>query len=207
MNNPPFNPNKLSSYRQQTFPPPPPDTQSSWDSIYPQPVSSNPYAPHDFELRDLPSQTARSLPSNTFSPLQSFKEYVKSRIKYSSKKALRLRWIHNILQTIILVGAALVSISLGFPRIPSWLAPFISGIVTITTIIANYYKFGERSRDLYRSVEDIQREYNWFKLKRGSYKDLDEAKALVMFQDKIDVLKHEQFIRTFSFEKQEETQK
>jgi hypothetical protein len=141
------------------------------------------------------------------SPIEEYREYVKSRITHSFKKASRLRLIHNILQIIILVGAALVSISLGFPHAPSWFPPLISGVVTIATVIANYYKFGERGRDLYRSAEIMQQEYNWFKSERGPYKNMDEAEAYELLRDKMDALKHEQFQLTFAFEDQKESQK
>jgi Protein of unknown function (DUF4231) len=166
-------------------------------------------APTDYELRN-PLYSSPppyyGVPSSQ-SPLQQYREYVKLRISFYSKNASKLRWIHNSLQAIILIGAALVSISIGFPDVPKWLPPLISGIVTIATVIANYYKFGDKSRDLYRSAEDTQQEYNMFKSKRGSYKNLSETDALELLQDKIDTIRREQFGRTFSFEDQKEMQK
>ncbi|HZR43979.1 MAG TPA: DUF4231 domain-containing protein [Ktedonobacteraceae bacterium] len=202
----------------QQFPPPPPNTQRDYRLPPFQPPS--PSAPTDYERRPQPTPIAYDYerPVNTVqygliqyaspqTPLQQYKDYVKFRIQFSSQKALRLRWIHNILQTVILVGAALVSISIGFPHIPAWLPPLISGVVTIATAITSYYKFGERSRDLYRSAEDMQREYNWFKSKRGPYKTLTDEGAFELFQDKIDSLKREQFLRTYAFDEQKEEQK
>lgn len=152
------------------------------------------------------SEQSHTVYLNASIEIQQYKDYVKLRIQYSSTKASRQRIMHTILQIIILVGAALVSISLGFPPIPSWLPPIISGMVTIAAAIANYFKFGERSRDLYRNAEDMQQEYNRFKSKRGAYKNLNELDSIESFQDGIDTLKREQFLRSFSFEGQKETQ-
>jgi hypothetical protein len=105
------------------------------------------------------------------------------------------------------LGAALISISLGFPHVPSWFPPLIGGIVTIATALANYYKFGERSRDLYRSAEDMQRDYNWFKSSRGVYKNLKEAEAFELLQDRIETFRREEFLRLFAFEEQKEPAK
>jgi Protein of unknown function (DUF4231) len=113
--------------------------------------------------------------------------------------------VHNILQITILVGAALISISLGFPHTPSWFPPLIGGIVTIATALASYFKFGERSRDLYRSAEDMQRDYNWFKFHRGVYKGLSEPEAFELLQDRIEAFRREQFLRSLAFEEEKES--
>jgi len=197
----------------QHMPPPPPNTQVNYKISPPSsgqaPYDYNrPYQPqtpmvHDYER----ARTTTQFPVQATTPLQQYKDYVKFRINYSSKQAARLRLLHNILQITILAGAAIVSVTVGFPEVPKWIPALVSGIVTLATAMTSYYKFGERSRDLYKSAEDMQQEYNWFKSKRGPYKNLDETQAFELLQDKVDVIKREQFQRSFAFEEQKDTQK
>ena len=186
-------------YSQTTtkYSPMPPSGAGPFD--YQQPVPVHSPAPYDYQRPINPYQH--------HSPVQQYKDYIKFRITHASKKASRLRLVHNILQITILLGAALISISIGFPHSPSWFPPLIGGIVTIATALASYYKFGERSRDLYRSAEDMQRDYNWFKSKRGVYKNLNEIEAFELLQDRIEAFRREDFLRTFSFEEQKEAPK
>jgi hypothetical protein len=179
---------------QQTVPSSPLDTQTN----YLQPPSG----PYDYEQKQKPPNS--TLPRSAQTPLQAYKEYIKFRIRYDAKKGLWLKLAHNILQTIILIGAALISISIGFPHAPSWLPSLIGGIVTIATAIANYYKFGDQSQNCYRSAVDMQQEYNWFKSNRGPYKELGDMESFELFQDRIDALKREQFLHQSAFENQQE---
>jgi len=118
-----------------------------------------------------------------------------------------MRLMHNIFQVTILVGAALVSIIIGIHTVSPTIAAVISGVVTIATALANYYKFGEKSRDLFKSTEDIQQEYNWFKSQRGPYRKISEEQALIALQDRIDAIKREQFLRSFALEEQKDERK
>jgi Protein of unknown function (DUF4231) len=138
--------------------------------------------------------------------IQSYKDYIKRRMDLYAKKASKFRLAHNTALIIILVGAAIISITVSLTEIPKWIPILISGAVAITTALTNYYKLGERSRDLYRSVYDMEQEYNWFKFKRGPYKDLDSEVAFNILQDRIESLKRDQFQRTFAFEPQKEKQ-
>ena len=188
------------------------DTQHTWarGNAYPVPPPPPPlpthgsgWSPFDYERPPVYGGLKDLYPHQ--SPVQQYKNYVKFRITHASKKASMLRLIHNTLQFTILLGAALISISLGFPSTPPWFPPLLGGIVTIATAIANYYKFGERSRDLYRSAEDMQRDYNWFKSHRGVYKNLNDDEAFYLLQDRIDTFKREEFLRSFAFEEQKES--
>jgi len=53
----------------------------------------------------------------------------------------------------------------------------------------------------------MQQEYNWFKSKRGPYKNMDDTEAFELIQDRVDQLRRDQFMRTFAFEEQKEEQK
>jgi hypothetical protein len=138
---------------------------------------------------------------------QDYKEYVILHIYSYDKQSARMSILHNILQLIIFIGAAVVTILIGITDVPKIIPAIISGIVTTATVIANYYKFGERSRTLYLTAEALALEYNRFDSKRGLYKDLGTEEALALFMDRVEALMKELTERTIALEKVKENAK
>jgi hypothetical protein len=138
-----------------------------------------------------------------------YKRLVLSRVQVYIKQSLHNKMIHNILQLTIFIGAALVTVTVALPEIPKLIPIFLSALVTIATAIANYYKFGERARDLFLTAEGIGQECNWFESRRGPYKGLTSEEAFSQFMDRIENLIKAQTQRSFAFviEQPKEVQK
>lgn len=131
---------------------------------------------------------------------QQYKSHILSCIHSYEKQSRNRRIIHNILQLIIFIGAAVVTIIVGIQDIPKLFPALLSGGITIATAIANYYKFGERGRDLYLTAEDLAQEYNWFATKRGIYKDKEGKEAQDLFMDRTEAIIRKQTQRSFILE-------
>lgn len=137
-------------------------------------------------------------------PPERYQEHVLSVIRAYNKQSSNRKIIHHVLQITIFVGAALVTIMVGIPEVPKLVPALLSGIVTIATAIANYYKFGEHSRDLYLTSEDLSQEYNWFDTKRGPYKGKDAEAVLELFMDRTETMICKQTKSSFALEQRKE---
>ncbi|QBD76331.1 DUF4231 domain-containing protein [Ktedonosporobacter rubrisoli] len=137
-------------------------------------------------------------------PVKIYQAHVLSLVRIYEKRSSMQKLIHHILQITIFVGAALVTVIVGIPEVPKLAPALLSGVVTIATALANYYKFGEHSRDLYLTSEDLAQEYNWFGTKRGPYKEKDAEVALELFMDRTETLIRKQTKRSFALGQQKE---
>lgn len=106
--------------------------------------------------------------------------------------------IHNVLQLIIFIGAASVTVTVALSGVPKLIPVFLSAAVAIATAIANYYKFGEHSRNLFLTAEGLAQEYNWFDTERGVYKGLSSEEAFSLFMDRIESLIKTQTQQSFA---------
>jgi len=140
-------------------------------------------------------------------PDEDYETYIVSSIRRYDKLASRMRIIHHALQLVILIGAALVTLVVGISVVPKVIPIVLSGVVTIATAITNYYKFGERSRELFFTSEDMALEYNRFRTKRGPYKNLDTEESLSLLMDRIEDSFYDQRQRILAVEKQSTEQK
>lgn len=91
--------------------------------------------------------------------------------------------VHNTLQISILAGAAIVPFLLNIPGVPKLIPTIISGVVAVAAALANYYKFGERSRIDRQTAQELQQEYNRYDTERGDYKGKGPKEALDLFLD------------------------
>lgn len=117
------------------------------------------------------------------------------------------RRVHNGLQITIFAGAALITAALAIEGVPKFIPVLLSAIVALATALANFYKFGERSRALYLTAERIALEYNRFENGRGPYKDMDEQATLHLFMDRIEGILHEDTQHRFALEKSADEQR
>jgi len=138
---------------------------------------------------------------------QSYQTYVLSAIHRYDKRSLAFKLIHHTLQLIILVGAALVAVLIGIPAIPKVVPAILSGIVAVASAVANYYKFGQRGRDLRFYAEDMALEYNRFDTKREPYRNLDAGEAQTLFMSRIEDLFQGQRQRLLALDKLQAEQK
>jgi len=125
---------------------------------------------------------------------------VMHRVQTYVKQSKQKKRLHNILQLIIFIGAALVTVTLAIPDIPKLVPALLGGIITVATAIANYYKFGERSRDLFLVAEELGLEHNRFNTMRGIYKNLSLDEAFPLFMDRVERIISEDTKRSFALE-------
>ncbi len=135
---------------------------------------------------------------------EQYQEYVLSLIRRYDKQAFRRKLTHNGLQLTIFIGAAAATVLVAFSKI---IPGILTGIVTVATAIANYYKFGEHSRYLESVAEDLALEYNKFLTRRGIYKDITLPEALPLFMDRVESLILEQRQRAAALEQVKEADK
>lgn len=145
------------------------------------------------------SACSTSLGETLRSP-ESYKAEVISRIQEYLKQSKRKKRLHNILQLTIFIGAALVTVTLAIPDIPKLVPAFLGGIITVATAVANYYKFGERSRDLFLVAEELGLEHNRFDTMRGIYKNLSVSEAFSLFMDRVETTIFKDTKRAFTVE-------
>jgi len=138
---------------------------------------------------------------------QSYRAYVLAAIHKYDKQSLTFKIIHHTLQLIIMVGAALAAILISIPAIPKVIPTILSGSVAVATVVANYYKFGQRGRNLRFYAEDMALEYNRFNTKREPYKDLEAEEAQTLFMSRIEKLFQDQRQRLLELEKLQAEQK
>lgn len=128
-------------------------------------------------------------------------EDVKRCIKKYFKDSYHYKILHNITQLIVFTGAALVTIMIAIPEASRWIPAVISGIVSIAAAIANFYKFSERTIDLYLTAQDLQQELNKYILERKHYKNLDDKEATDLFIDRIETIMRDHTQRSLAIEK------
>jgi len=122
-------------------------------------------------------------PDDSEGETKQYQEYTLSLIRLYEKQAFRDKIIHNILQLTVFIGATAATILISFSKI---LPAILTSIVTVATALANYYKFGEKSRVAQLIAEDLALEYNKFKTNRGIYKNRFKREALELFMDKVE---------------------
>jgi hypothetical protein len=93
-----------------------------------------------------------------------------------------------------------VTVTLAIPDIPKLVPAFLGGIITVATAVANYYKFGERSRDLFLVAEELGLEHNRFDTMRGIYKNLSVSEAFSLFMDRVETTIFKDTKRAFTVE-------
>lgn len=138
---------------------------------------------------------------------QSYSAYVLAAIHKYDKQSLAFKAIHHTLQLTMLIGAALVPFLISIPTIPKVVPGTLSGIVAVVVAVANYYKFGQRGRDLRFYAEDMALEYNRFNTKREPYKNLEAEEAQALFMNRIERLLQDQRQRLLELEKLQAAQK
>lgn len=133
-----------------------------------------------------------------------YQEYVLSLINNYDKQASRAKLIHNGLQLTIFMGAAAATVLVIVSKV---VPAILTGIVTVATAIANYFKFGERGRYAELVAEDLALEYNRFITERGVYGGKPKKEALTLFMDRVESLIIEQRQRSAALEQVKEAQK
>jgi Protein of unknown function (DUF4231) len=132
-----------------------------------------------------------------------------SKIDEYRDEALRYRKIHNRFQTIIIIGAlmvtAITTAAAQFRNI-EWLAVFVSFFVGISAGMTGYFKFRERSMNLQRAADDLDRECKAVELGIMVYRPIkDEGDRLAEFAERAERIKEDQRNREQQLEQPPET--
>ncbi len=146
--------------------------------------------------REAEAERVKKLP-----PLEQYKETIQVTIAQYREKANYYRNIHNILQGLIIIGSVLVTsatsaigfgFGFGIGDVFKWIAPLVSILVTISASFTGYFKYRERSFNLQQTADNIEQEYTAVNLTIGPYKGRSPHEALVLFAERVEMLKEEQ---------------
>lgn len=105
------------------------------------------------------------------------------------------RRIHNLLQSLIIMGSLGTSTAAGLgTKLPNgqWIVVGLSFAVGIAAGFTGYFKFRERGFYLQQTADAIDEELHALVLGIGKYKGKSEAEALEDFADNVERLKSEQ---------------
>jgi hypothetical protein len=124
-----------------------------------------------------------------------YREDVLSFIEEYREEAKRNRRVHNVLQSIIIVGSLVttsVTSAIGQRSEFKWLAVAISISVGISAGFTGYFKFRERAMNQRQTADAIEHEYNAAELGIRRYKGVDEQDALALLAEEVEWLREEQ---------------
>lgn len=142
--------------------------------------------------------------------LELYKIEIPQIIRRYRKEADHYRNIANWLQITIIIGSVLVTSATSaagfeFGGVFRWIAPVISIVVAISAGIVGYFKFRERSFNLQQTADNIEQDYNALELGIGYYKGMKTNEALVLFAERVELLREEQKKRQQQLEQPTDT--
>ncbi|WP_438306629.1 DUF4231 domain-containing protein (plasmid) [Streptomyces sp. HUAS TT11] len=129
-----------------------------------------------------------------------YREDVAGVIEHYQTDSRRYRRVHNILQSLIMVGSALTTAiaALDTGRELTWQSVTLTGVsfaITLAAAFTGYYKYRERSYFLQQTADDIEKEANAVALGVGPYSEFGPAQeqdALKLFTQRVEDLRNEQ---------------
>ncbi|MEV0887704.1 SLATT domain-containing protein [Streptomyces microflavus] len=135
---------------------------------------------------DLPTETRRHI----------YRETVPVAVEQYRSSGLRYRRVHNVFQSIIIIGSLATSTAASLAETPApykWITVGTSFSVGIAAGFTGYFKFRERSFYLQQTADSIEEEYDAVNLKVGRYKgSIDDEAALLEFTERVETLKNDQ---------------
>jgi len=155
-------------------------------------------------------ERAKEEQRKSLTTLALYKEEIPEIILRYLKEADRYRNIANWLQITFIIGSVLVTSATSaagfdFGGIFRWIAPAISIVVAISAGLVGYFKFRERSFNLQQTADNIEQEYNAVELNIGYYKGMELNEALVLFAERVELLREEQKKRQQQLEQPTDT--
>ncbi|MFG2300004.1 DUF4231 domain-containing protein [Actinacidiphila glaucinigra] len=138
-----------------------------------------------------------------------YRESVPLTIEQYRTEGLRYRRIHNLFQSVIIVGSLATSTAASLAETPppyKWITVATSFAVGLSAGFTGYFKFRERSFYLQQTSDSIEEEYDAVNLKVGRYKNsLNDGAALEDFTERIETLKNDQRKRQQQLDQPTET--
>ena len=108
--------------------------------------------------------------------------------KIASKSRLK----HYMLQAVIIICTAAITITLSVPDVPKIIPIILSGIVLASTAFTELFKFGEQSRELFVASAIIDKESRLASFNSGAYKDLDPDATIRLLVNRVEDIIQEQ---------------
>ncbi|MFF0074623.1 SLATT domain-containing protein [Streptomyces sp. NPDC005494] len=148
---------------------------------------------------NLPTETRRHI----------YRETVPGAIEQYRSDGLRYRRVHNLFQSVIIIGSLATSTAASLAETPApykWITVGTSFSVGLAAGFTGYFKFRERSFYLQQTADAIEEEYDAVNLKVGRYKgSTDDAAALLEFTERVETLKNDQRKRQQQLDQPTET--
>ncbi|WP_254648789.1 DUF4231 domain-containing protein [Streptomyces sp. GbtcB7] len=148
---------------------------------------------------DLPTETRRHI----------YRETIPGSIDRYRTDGLRYRRIHNLFQSVIIIGSLATSTAASLAETPApykWITVSTSFSVGLAAGFTGYFKFRERSFYLQQTADSIEEEYDAVNLKVGRYRgSVDDATALLEFTERVETLKNDQRKRQQQLDQPTET--
>lgn len=125
-----------------------------------------------------------------------YRDDVHGIIQQYQGESRRYRRVHNSLQTLIMVGSALVTTVSSLDTEPmTWqriLTIAVSFTITVSAAITGYYKYRERAYFLQQTADAIEEQLNGYEYGVAVYKDEDPDSALALLTKNVEDLRNEQ---------------
>ena len=125
-----------------------------------------------------------------------YRDDVHGIIRQYQGESRRYRLIHNTLQTLIMVGSAVVTTVSSLDTEPlTWqrmITIAVSFTITVSAAITGYYKYRERAYFLQQTADAIEEQLNGYEYGVGDYKDADPDAALALLTKSVEDLRNEQ---------------
>lgn len=118
-----------------------------------------------------------------------------SKIEEYRNEALRYRKIHNRFQTVIIIGSLMVTgvtTAAASYRQVEWVGVVVSFFVGVAAGMTGYFKFRERSMNLQRAADDLDRECKAVELGIFVYRQVDKDNRFVEFAERAERIKEDQ---------------
>ncbi len=108
------------------------------------------------------------------------------------KIASKSRFKHYVLQGIIIICTAAITITLSINDVPKIIPIILSGIVLVATAFTEVFRFGEHSHELYVAAAMIDKESRLAAFNSGPYKDLDPDVTIRLLVNRVEDIIQEQ---------------
>ncbi len=119
------------------------------------------------------------------------KEFANEQIKHYKKVANTFSILYNSSQSIIIAGAAIVTLLLTIQGTPKVIPAIISGIVTFAASLEQRYKFNIHAKKALSTAEGLRRQLQLYSSQIGKYRMLGPSKALEYFMEQTETLIHQ----------------
>ena len=123
---------------------------------------------------------------------EKYVKHIRINIYNYDYKVYMISILHQLLQIIVIAGAAIVPFLLTISEVSKLIPTIISAIVAVTASLLKYYKFSENINYTNQLKERLSNEITLFETRRSCYAKVDRGEALDLFMDKIDEIKEEQ---------------